>query len=58
MAKPITTTPTIKGMDAVRIVREIQRGTPNTPARERMIRESDNVYRRHAPIQERQRAAS
>ena len=58
MAKPITTTPTIKGKDAERIAQEIRRGTPNTPARERMIRESDCVYRRFAPIQERQRAAS
>ncbi len=44
MAKPIAATPVIKGKDADRIAREIKSGTPNTPARERTIREADLVY--------------
>lgn len=46
MAKPITATPTIKGEDAVRILREISTGTPDTPARVEWFREADEVFRK------------
>ena len=50
MAKPISSTPPVKGRDAERIQREMRLGTPDTPQRVQTIREADAIYRR---IQER-----
>lgn len=46
MAKPISATPVIKGKDAERIVREMERGTPDTPLRVRLIERADELYAR------------
>lgn len=46
MAKPITTTPPVKGAAARRILHEIRHGTPNTAQRIETIRRADRVYQR------------
>lgn len=48
MARPVRSTPVIKGRDAERIQREIVQGTRNTPERIQQIREADAIYRRVA----------
>jgi hypothetical protein len=58
MAKPITATPVIKGRDAERIAHEIERGTPNTPTRIKMIREADCIYARYSQNQGQDRVAN
>lgn len=45
MAQPIKATPTIKGRDAEKIWYEMEHGTPSTPERVKMVRDSDEVYR-------------
>ena len=44
MAKPITATPPVTGENARRIQEEIDRGTPDTPARVAFLRESDQLF--------------
>ncbi len=44
MTKPIKATPVVKGKSADRIVREMQRGTPNTAQRIETIQRADRVY--------------
>lgn len=46
MTKYIPATPIVTGVDADRILKELEFGTPNTPQRIETIRRADELYKR------------
>ncbi|HRH25835.1 MAG TPA: hypothetical protein PLD99_02775 [Parcubacteria group bacterium] len=45
MTRPIQPTPTVRGKDAIEILREIRAGTPLTPERAELFRRADEIFR-------------
>lgn len=47
MARPIAPTPTLTGLDAQTLLRELEEGTPMTPERRKVIDEARANFQKH-----------
>jgi hypothetical protein len=58
VAKPIARTPVLQGKEAQTIIREIEHGTPMTPARRELLSASEQNFERHRHVFVREGAKS